>query len=154
MAAASAFGDGPDYYMPMIGMALAVLGVGGALCAFLWGRRFFGTAGGVIAGTLPAVWIDAVYFGPRTLSDAVAAHVLVIGLYASTPDRRVLVTRRRALAAGALLILAGSLRVQLMPAIGVIGLWQLLTAFRCRRLAFLGGALSIGLLYGAVDALT
>ena len=154
MAAASVFGDGPDYYMPMIGLALAVLGAVSALCAFLWGRRFFGTAGGVIAGTLPAVWIDAVYFGPRTLSDAVAAHVLVIALYASTPDRRVLVTRRRALAAGALLILAGSLRVQLMPAIGVIGLWQLLTAFRCRWLAFLGSALSIGLLYGAVDALT
>jgi hypothetical protein len=36
----------------------------------------------------------------------------------------------------------------------VIGLWQLLTAFRCRRLAFLGSALSIGLLYHAVDALT
>jgi hypothetical protein len=41
-----------------------------------------------------------------------------------------------------------------MPAIGVIGLWQLLTAFRCRRLAFLGSALSIGLLYHAVGALT
>jgi len=154
MIFASAFGDGPDYYMPMIGVALAAFGAVSALCAFLWGRRFFGTAGGVIAGTLTAVWIDAVYFGPRTLSDAVAAHILVIALYASTPDRRMLVTRRRAMAAGALLILAGSLRVQLMPAIGVIGLWQLLTAFRRRWLAFIGSGLSIGLLYGAVDALT
>ena len=75
---ASWFGDGPDYYMPVIGLALAALGAGSALCGFLWGRRFFGTAGGIIAGTLPAVWIDAVYFGPRTLSDTVAAHVLVI----------------------------------------------------------------------------
>ena len=52
------------------------------------------------------------------------------------------------------MILPGSLRVQLMPAIGVIALWQLLTAFRCRWLAFLGSGISIGLLYGAVDALT
>jgi hypothetical protein len=36
-------------------------------------------------GIFVAVWIDAVYFGPRTLSDSVAAHLLVIGLYASTP---------------------------------------------------------------------
>src|ERR1700747_2609121 len=49
MVVASVFGNGPDYYMPMIGSALAALGAGSALCAFLWGRRFFGTAGGVIA---------------------------------------------------------------------------------------------------------
>jgi hypothetical protein len=154
MAAASAFGDGPDYYMPMIGLALAALGAASALCAFLWGRRFFGIAGGVIAGTLAAVWIDAVYFGSRTLSDAVAAHILVIGIYASNPRAQTVVTRQRAAAAGALLVLAGSVRVQLLPAIGVIGLWQLLTTFRSRRFAFVGSGLSIGLLYGAVDALT
>jgi GPI mannosyltransferase 3 len=145
MAVASAFGDGPDYYMPTIGLALAVLGAVSALCAFLWGKRFFGTAGGVIAGTLTAVWMDAVYFGARTLSDAVAAHILVIALYVSTPDRRALVTRRRAIAAGALLVLTGSLRVQLFPAIGLIGVWQLLTAFRHQRVAFVGSGLLIGL---------
>jgi hypothetical protein len=154
MAVASVFGDGPDYYMSTIGVALAALGAVSALCAFLWGKRFFGTAAGVIAGTLTAVWIDAVYFGPRTLSDAVAAHVLVIALYAGTPDRREPVTRRRAITAGAPLILAGSLRVQLFPAIGPIGVWQLLTAFRHQRVAFFGSGLLIGLLYGGVDALT
>jgi hypothetical protein len=154
MVVASAFGDGPDYYMAMIGLALAALGAASALCAFLWGRRFFGTAGGVIAGSLTAVWIDAVYFGPRALSDAVAAHLLVIALYASTPDRKAASTRRRAIAAGALLILAGSLRVQLLPAIGLIGVWLWLTTFRGRRVAFVGSGLLIGLFYGAVDAFT
>jgi hypothetical protein len=154
MVVASVFGDGPDYYIPIIGFALAALGAGSALCAFLWGRRFFGTAGGIIAGTLTAVWIDAVYFGPRTLSDTVAAHLLVIALYASTPDRQRTIRRRRAIAAGALLILAGSLRVQLLPAIAVIGLWQSLTTFRHQRLAYLGSGLLIGLFYGAIDGLT
>jgi GPI mannosyltransferase 3 len=52
------------------------------------------------------------------------------------------------------LILAGSLRVQLMPAIAVIGLWTVLTIFRRQRLTFLGSGLLIGLLYGAIDGLT
>ena len=104
MVVASWLGDGPDYYMTIIGVTLAALGASSALCAFLWGRRFFGTAGGIIAGTLTAVWIDAVYFGPRALSDTVAAHLLVIALYASTPDGQRIIRRRRAITAGALLI--------------------------------------------------
>jgi GPI mannosyltransferase 3 len=154
MTLASWFGDGPSYYMPVIGAALAALGAGAALCAFLWGRRLFGTSGGIVAGFLAAIWIDNIYFGPRALSDSVAAHVLVIGLYASTPDKPIAVTWRRAAAAGALLILAGSLRIQLMPAISLIGLWALSTDFSHRRLAFIGGGLVAGLLYGAVDGLT
>ncbi|MFZ3234866.1 MAG: hypothetical protein WA184_05780 [Stellaceae bacterium] len=154
MLLAAQLGDGPSYYVPVIGCALAALGAVAALCGFLWGRRFFGIPGGLIAGILPAVWIDNVYFGPRALSDSVAAHVLVIGLYAGTQGNRTAVSWRRAAAAGALLALAGSLRVQLMPAIGLIGAWALLTGFRRRRLAFVGSALLVGLLYGAVDGLT
>lgn len=154
MKLASQLCAGPSCYMPIIGSVLAALGAASALCAFLWGRRFFGTAGGMVAGIFAAVWIDAVYLGPRALSDAVAAHVLVIGLYASTPDRPEAPTWRRAAVAGALLSIAASLRVQLLPAIGLIGLWGMFAAFRNRRLGFLGGGLVIWLLYGAVDGFT
>jgi GPI mannosyltransferase 3 len=150
----SAFGNDPDYYMPIIGSVLAALGAASALCAFLWGRRFFGTAGGVVAGALTAVWIDAVYFGPRALLDSVGAHILVIAFYASTPSAQLIVTRRRAIAAGALLTLAGSLRIQLLPAIGLVGLWQLFTAFRYQKVAFVASGLLTAVLYGAVDGLT
>jgi hypothetical protein len=154
MVLASQFCDGPGCYMAIIGSVLAALGATSALCAFLWGRRFFGTAGGVIAGIFTAVWIDAVYFGPRALSDSVAAHLLVIGLYANTPGQSEAATWRRAAVAGALLSLAASLRVQLSPAIALTGLWGILTTFRNQRLAFLGSGLVIGLLYGAVDGFT
>jgi GPI mannosyltransferase 3 len=154
MMLVSPFCAGPSCYIPFIGFVLAALGAASALCAFLWGRRFFGTAGGVIAGIFVAVWIDAIYFGPRTFSDTVAAHFLVIGLYVNSPRRPEAATWRRAAVAGGLLILAGSLRVQLMPAIAVIGLWTVLTTFRRQRLAFLGSGLLIGLLYGAMDGLT
>ena len=154
MMLASQFCDGPSCYMPIIGSVLAALSATSALCAFLWGRRFFGTGGGVIAGIFTAVWIDAVYFGPRALGDSVAAHVLVIGLYASTPSRREAATWRRAAVAGALLSLTASLRVQLSPAIALTGLWGIFTTFRHQRLAFLGSGLSVALLYGAVDGFT
>ena len=154
MAFASLLGDGPNYYMPVIGSALAALAAATTLCGFWWGRRFFGIAGGLIVGISTAVWIDAVYFGPRPLSDSVAAHILVIGLYASTPDRQVGDSWHRAAAGGVLLTLAGALRVQLMPAIAVVGLWQLFTTFRRQRLAFVLGGVLIGLLYGVLDGLT
>jgi hypothetical protein len=154
MKLASLLGDGPDYYMSLIGSAMAALGATAALCTFLWGRRFFGTAGGVTAGIVTAVWIDAVYFGPRTLSECVAAHVLVIALLATTPGRKAIVSRQRAVAAGGLLALAGLLRIQLAPAVGLIWLWAALTTFASRRLAFIGSAILVGLLYGAVDGLT
>src|SRR6516164_2828060 len=154
MMLASQFCDGPSCYMPIIGSVLAALSATSALCAFLWGRRFFGTGGGVIAGIFTAVWIDAVYFGPRALGDSVAAHVLVIGLYASTPSRREAATWRRAAVAGALLSLTASLRVQLSPALALTGLWGIFTTFRHQRLAFLGSGLSVALLYGAVDGFT
>jgi phosphatidylinositol glycan class B len=154
MMLTSQFCDGPNCYMPIIGSVLAALSAASALCAFFWGRRFFGTGGGVIAGIFTAVWIDEVYFGPRALSDSVAAHVLVIGLYASTPSQREAATWRRAAVAGALLSLTASLRVQLSPAIAVAGLWGIFTTFRNRRLAFLGSGLAVALLYGAVDGFT
>jgi hypothetical protein len=154
MSVASLLGDGPNYYAPIIGSALAALGATSALCAFLWAKRLFGTAGGVIAGIFTAIWIDAVYFGPRALSDCVAAHLLVVALYAATPGEQVVATRRRAAVAGALLALAGSLRIQLLPAIGLIGLWRVFTTFRYQRRALVGSGLLTGLLYGAVDGIT
>jgi len=38
---ALSFGDGPGYFIPIIGSASAALGAASARCAFLWGRRFF-----------------------------------------------------------------------------------------------------------------
>ncbi len=154
MALARLLGDGPNYYMPVIGAALAAFGAGTALCAFLWGRRIFGTSGAVIAGAFTAIWIDNIYFGPRTLSDSVAAHLLVIGLYASMPENPVAASRRRAAAAGALLLSAGLLRVQLMPAIAVVGVWALFAGLRRRRIVFIAGGLLAVLVYGGVDAIS
>jgi len=155
MKAARLFGDGPAIYMPVIGMVFAALGAASALCAYLWGRRLYGLWGGIIAGTLTACWIDAVYFGPRPLSEAVAAHLLVIGLYLAAPGYAVQGRARLALA-GLVLGVAALLRIQLAPAVAFFVLWDWRDAPPpVRRLAPLiaGGAVAV-MLFGAIDAAT
>jgi GPI mannosyltransferase 3 len=150
------FGGGPDAYMPMIGTALAAMGASSALCAFLWGKRLYGLWGGIIAGAFVAVWIDAVYFGPRTLSEAVAAHVLVIGLYLLAPGGETVAGKRRLAIAGFVLALAALLRIQLVPAAAFLALWPWAGMAPIKRRLpplVLGGAAAL-LLYGALDAAT
>ena len=155
MHMAQFFGDGPAVYLPAIGMAFAALGASSALCAFLWGRRLYGLWGGIVAGALTACWIDAVYFGPRSLSEAVAVHVLVIGLYLAAPGYAVQ-ARGRLAVAGFLLGMAALLRIQIAPAVAFVAVWPWRSAaplpLRLRPL-IVGGAVAL-VLFGAVDAAT
>jgi len=148
-------GDGPAVYLPVIGTVFAALGAGSALCAFLWGRRLYGLWGGIIAGALTACWVDAVYFGPRTLSEVVSAHVLVIGLYLAAPGYAVQ-ARRRLVIAGFLLGVAALLRIQIAPAVAFVVLWPWRNAaplpLRIRPL--IAGGVAALVLFGAVDAAT
>jgi len=155
MRAARMVGDGPAVYLPAIGTAFAALGAGSALCAFLWGRRLYGLWGGIVAGALTACWVDAVYFGPRTLSEVVSAHVLVIGLYLAAPGYAVQARGRLALA-GFLLGVAALLRIQIAPAVAFVALWPWRNAaplpLRIRPL--IAGGVAALVLFGAVDTAT
>ncbi|MGH6968276.1 MAG: hypothetical protein ACREEN_04135, partial [Stellaceae bacterium] len=155
MQAVRVFGDGPAVYMPAIGMVFAALGAGSALCAFLWGRRLYGLWGGIIAGALTACWIDAVYFGPRTLSETVAAHLLVIGLYLAMPGDAVRGRGRLAIA-GFVLGVAVLLRIQIAPAVAFAMLWPWhdATPLRPRLRPLIAGGMVALVLFGAVDAAT
>jgi len=149
MELARLFGPGPAVYLPAIGLALAALGASSALCAFLWGQRFYGLWGGVLAGAFTALWIDLAYFSPRALSEVVAAHVLVIGLYLLAPGHAVS-DKRRLMLAGFLLGFAAMLRIQLAPAVALIALWPE-GAWR-RNLAPLAlGGFAAFLLFGLLD---
>ena len=152
MDASKLFGGGPGVYLPLIGAALAALGAASALCAFGWGNRIYGLWGGILAGALVAGWIDAVYFGPRTLSEVVAAHVLVIGLYLMCPGD-VPAGPRRLAVAGFLLALAALLRIQLAPAVAFLALWKWpdTAPLERRFLPLALGACAALALYGGID---
>lgn len=146
-------GDGPDYYLPLIGIAFAALGAAPVVCCFLWCRRLFGVPGALLAGMAVAVAPELVYFGARTLSEVVAGHLLIIGLYLLEPGFRVTSIRRH-FTGGALLALVFVTRVQLAPALVVIGLWTNWQSDRERLVPMFAGAVVVVAAAGLLDALT
>jgi GPI mannosyltransferase 3 len=146
-------GDGPDYYIPVIAIAFAVLAATPVICCFLWGRRLFGVSGGWIAGAAVAVAPELVYFGARTLSEIVAGHLLVAALYTLEPGYQVN-SRRRLLAGGGLLGLVFLLRIQLAPALLVVALWTNWRIIYQRVSPLLAGAAAVLALAGVLDTVT
>jgi GPI mannosyltransferase 3 len=116
--------DSPAVYLGAVHIALAALSATSIVCAFLWGRRHFGFAGGLVAAALPALWPDAVYFGARSLSECAAAPVLVAALYLVDTPARVSPARRQ-FAGGFFLGLAAALRIQLAPVVLLVLIWRL-----------------------------
>jgi GPI mannosyltransferase 3 len=146
-------GDGPDYYLPLIAVAFAVLAAAPVICCFLWGRPRFGAGGALLAGMVVAVAPELVYFGARTLSETVAGHLLVVALYVLAPGHRV-TSRQRLVLGGALLGLVFVMRVQLAPAVLVAALWTNWRGGSERLVALLVGAGAVLISAGLLDALT
>jgi len=145
------FGEGPFAYQTLVTVVMAAASAGAVLCAFLWGRRLYGTAGGIIASLVPMVAPELVLLGPKTLTEVVGSHLLIIGLYLAFPGF-VSESRLRAVAAGLVLGTGMVLRLHLVTGLAVIGIvmirdwpWQRVV------LATLGGAASVLVLGGLVD---
>jgi hypothetical protein len=151
MRLGDALGSAPENYLAFIHVVLALLAASTSVCAFLWGRRAFGVWGGILAASLPTLWPDAVYFGARTLSECVAAPLLVMALYLVDRDK---IGMRRAIGAGLLLGLAAMLRLQLVPAIAAVVIWQALGRRRGAWLPLAGGAVIVVIAAGLLDAAT
>jgi GPI mannosyltransferase 3 len=92
--------------------------------AWHWGRGVDGKLGGLITGFLVAIWFEEIYFAGHPLSEVIATDALVAGAWL-TEDAFVRPTRRRLIWAGVFLGLALYQRIQIAPAIAVIGLWLL-----------------------------
>lgn len=146
-------GDGPAYYLPAIAIAFGLLAAAPVVCCFLWCRRWYGLAAACVAAFVVAVAPELVYFGARTLSEVVAAHLLVVAFYLIEPGYRV-GARRRLVAAGILFGVVCLLRIHLAPAVAVILLWSAARDWRWRLYPLIGGGL-IALAGGAaLDWLT
>jgi hypothetical protein len=153
MELARLVGDGPDYYLPLIAVVFGSLGAAPVVCGFLWCRRLFGLAGAAVAGTVIALAPELVHFGARTLSEAVGAHLLLLGLYVLEPGYRVS-GRRRLFVGSALLGLAVVVRIQLLPAMAVVALWTTWGATRERLPAIAVGTTVVLLGAAILDTVT
>lgn len=151
MRLSDVFGGGPHIYLPLIAGVLSAIGAITTLCAFLWARRFFGTAAGIAVALISASWVDNMYFGGRSMTEVIAANLLVIAIYLVDPGYRI-EHRGRLFAAGLLAGAVLALRIHLAPAVVLLWVWR---GFDRRHLLYIAlGILVVIACEGAFDAMT
>lgn len=151
MSLAALLDLGPGFYLPLT-WAFFSLGAGAmSLCAGLWGARFYGRGPGLVVALVAASWIDNLYFGGRTYSEVVAAHLLIVAIYLGEPGNGT-AGRNRLLAAGFAATVASMLRMQLGPVALLLWLWRWRDGMRFVHLSL--GAVAALLLTGLFDSLT
>lgn len=143
---------GADGYLAGITLVLSYLSLTPVLAAFLLAYRRHREVGpALVAAMVGAVWFELVYLGPKPLTEVVATHALVPGLYLlSTTEGQ----RRRLLLAGGLMGLALGLRIHLLPAVALGLIYQCRADVRGRWAHVLLGLLPVLLAFGLLDWIT
>jgi hypothetical protein len=113
-------GPGSLGYVRGMALTLSLVSLLIVFVGYRWGARTRGTEAAIIAALTCALWYELIYYGPKTLAEIVAGHLLVAGLYlgywsGEAPHRY----RARLIIAGILLGAVAGLRVQLGPAVVV-----------------------------------
>lgn len=132
---------------------LSMLSLSTIWFAYRWARRTSGVEASVVAATASASFFSLVYFAAKALTEVVAAHILLPGLYLAL-YRTENESRWRPVFAGFLCGIAGSLRVQLVPAIIFIILYSFRIRPKARALLLVLGAIIPIAGFGAVDIIT
>lgn len=143
--------DRPEWYLPSIKTLFVLANLGVTVGVYHLARLSAGTI--AAAGAAAAYWlyVPAIYFSPRALSENAAALPLTFGLLLLLRPRP---SAAAAWGGGLLLGLAFALRPQILPLFVVLPLlliWRRRAGEAAR--GFAGAALMV-LLYGALDRLT
>jgi hypothetical protein len=117
--------------------------------AYRLGQLQGGTVAGLIVGGTMSVWYQCVYYGPRTLTGVIGAHLLVGGIWLMVEAMR-RQSRPWFIAGGAVLGAVVAVRLHLAPAVAVIGLIACCWYRRRWLWALTAGAAAV-LLAGLVD---
>ncbi len=144
---------GPYGYLAAIAVVLSALSLVVVWIAYRCGERLFGARAGLASAITCAVWYDLIYYGPKTLNEVVAAHLLVAGLYLGYWSDR-LSHSTRLFAAGALLGAVVGLRIQLAPAVLVAFIFFWFRLPRPRWALVIAGAAVAFLAFGLLDLFT
>jgi phosphatidylinositol glycan class B len=153
MRATSWMGPGSSGYLAGIAVVMTLISLTTVWFGFAWVEKVSGRTAAILAGFACATWWEFVYFGPKTFSEVVAAHILLPGLYLGAwtekPD-----WKKRLFLAGLCCGLAVSLRIQLAPAVGLAALYFCRTDWRRRIPVVAAGLFLPVLIFGLVDAFT
>jgi MFS family permease len=153
MRATDWMGPGSLGYLRAIAVLLALLSLTTVWFGYAWAKRSGGNAAAMIAAGACAAWYDLVYFAPKAFSEVVATNLLLPGLYLGMYGGE-LPEKRRLFLAGLFLGLAGSLRMQLAPAVAFAVLYFCHRNWRKRGTAIFASLLLPIIVFGLVDAVT
>jgi len=145
--------SGPDFYIPFIQAVFCIISLAVVVVGFLWGYRSQGALAGFITAVLCAVWFELIYFAPKTLTEVVTAHILVVAVYLAYPTQPTS-DRRRLFIAGLLFGLVVVLRMHLAPAVLVAAIYICRLDVVEKWLPIVVGGLIVFILAGMVDAFT
>lgn len=153
MRATSWMGPGSSGYLAGIAVVMTLISLTTVWFGFAWAEKTSGRTAAILAGFACATWWEFVYFGPKTFSEVVAAHVLLPGLYLGAWTEKS-DWKKRLFLAGLCCGLAVSLRIQLAPAVGLAALYFCRNDWRKRIPVVAAGLLLPVLIFGLVDAFT
>jgi hypothetical protein len=145
--------SGSAGYQWGIAIVLSLISLTTVWFGFAWARRASGTEAAIIAAGACAIWYELVYFAAKTLTEVVATHALLPGLYLGMYGER-LGEKKRMFLAAIFCGLAMSLRIQLAPAVGFAALYFCYPNWRKRMLPLAAGLLLPVVGFGLVDAVT
>lgn len=155
MRATSWMGDGSTGYLLGISIVLSALSLPMIWSGTLWSYRANGWLAAVLTGCLCVFWYELIYYDPRALSEVVAGHLLLPGLYLGKFDAEISSKKKRRLFLAALLCgFAAALRFQLAPAILLAVIYFCWRNWRERLPTVAAGVCIPVLVFGFVDAVT
>jgi hypothetical protein len=146
-------GRGSKGYRWGIAIVLSLISLTTVWFAFAWAKRASGMEAAIVAAGACATWYEMVFFAPKALTEVVAGHALLPGLYLGVYGEG-LQEKKRMFLAGIFCGLAMSLRIQLAPAVGFAALWFCYPNWRKRILPVAAGLLLPVVGFGLVDGIT
>jgi GPI mannosyltransferase 3 len=134
-------------------IVLSLISLTAVWFGYAWAKRASGTPAAIIAAVACSFYFGLVYFAPKALTEVVAAHVMLPGLYLGVYGQK-LGERKRLFLAGLFCGLAACLRIQLLPALIFAMACFCYPEWRKRTPLVAAGASAPVLLFGAVDWIT
>jgi GPI mannosyltransferase 3 len=153
MRATDWMGPGSRGYLWGIAFVLSLISLTTVWFGYAWGKRAGGMSAAILAAGACAIWFELVFFGSKSFTEVLAAHVLLPGLYLGAYPIRGN-EKKSLFLAGLFCGLALSLRIQLAPATLFAVLYACYPHWRKRALPIALGILIPVLAFGLVDAFT
>jgi hypothetical protein len=153
MKLTAGFGIGSTGYLAGVTIFLCSLSLIPVWIGFSIAYETAGLASAIITGVIVALWFEFIYFAPKAFTEAIAAYLLLLGVYLGCYGNSA-ASATRLYGTGFLYGLITYLRFHLLPAIVVAIVYQFIQKPPKSRRSFAFGLVTPIVLGGILDTLT